>query len=361
MHAPLAKASLDQLSTFVANQPRPARAGTMKGTSMSFSLLITTRTGRSVAAITTALGLTLAFGACASSSGADGNNDAFPSQDITLTVQAAAGGGSDLASRALASVLEADLGTSVIVENRPGASGSLAVKHVAGQDADGYHIGFVPVEIAMYEHLGIDVAPDSVDLLGQILIQPGTIAVPVDSPYDTLDDLMTAAKSEKLTVSNSGAGSAWEAATKLLGQVGGVEFTLVPFDGGAPAVTAAMGNKVDAVIAGAGETHAGVENGQLRVLAIFSKEAHPVFTDIPTATEEGYELEFGSWGGIYAPKGIPADIKATLEAAIEQAAQSPAFTDVITPTGTLAEYKNSADWTDFVALEYERFGNVLGN
>lgn len=327
---------------------------------MSFSSPKPTRTGRRIAAITTVVGVALTLGGCASSSAADGSSDVFPSQDITLTVQAAAGGGSDLASRAMASVLEKDLGVSVIVENRPGASGSLAVKHVAGQDADGYHIGFVPVEIAMYEHLGIDVSPESVDLLGQILIQPGTIAVPVDSPYKTLGDLMTAAKTETLTVANSGAGSAWEAATKLLGKAGGVEFTLVPFDGGAPAVTAAMGNKVDAVVAGAGETHPGVENGQLRVLAIFTDEPHPIFTEIPTAASEGFELEFGSWGGIYAPKGIPADIKATLEAAVEKAAQSPAFTDVITPTGTLAEYKNAADWTEFVGLEYARFGDVLG-
>ena len=319
---------------------------------------------RRVLAITATIGVFGALAAC-SGGGAEPNSgggdaEEYPTQDITLTVQAAAGGGSDAASRAIAAVLEEELGTSIIVENRPGASGSIAVEYVSEQEPDGYHIGFTPVELAMFDHLGFDVAPDSVELLGMIMNQPGTIAVPTDSPYETLEEFMEAAKTETLTVSNSGAGSSWEAATKLLGQEGGVEFTLVPFDGGAPAVVAAMGGKVDAVVAGAGETHAGVENDQLRVLAIFSDEPHPVFSDIPTAESQGYDVTFGAWGGLYAPKGLPEDVKATLEEAIADATQDPAYTDVITPTGTIVTYRDAADFTDFVNSEYERFGELLG-
>ena len=105
-----------------------------------------------------------------------------------------------------------------VIPNRPGASGSIAVKYVSGLKPDGYHIGFTPVALAMFTHLGYDVAPDSVELLAEIMNQPGTIAVPMDSPYKTLKDLMGAAKTKKITVANSGAGSSWEAATKLLGR-----------------------------------------------------------------------------------------------------------------------------------------------
>lgn len=318
---------------------------------------------RQALAITAAASVAFALSGCGGSGTSETKSadSKFPAENITLTVQAAAGGGSDLASRAIAKVMEKDLGVSVVVENRPGASGSTAIKYVAGQDPDGYHIGFVPVEIAMFDHLGLKVPPSSIDYLGEIMIQPGTIAVPVDSPYKTLTELMAAAKTKQLTVANSGAGSAWEVATKLLGDMGGVTFTPVPFDGGAPAVTAAMGAKVDAVVAGSGETHTGAESGKLRVLAIFSPEAHPVFTDIPTAKSEGIDLTFGGWGGIYAPKGLPADVKATLEKAVKDAAQSPAFTDVVTPNGTVPEYKSSADFTTMVNSEYQRFGKVLGN
>jgi len=314
-------------------------------------------------AATTAVGVGVVLAGCSSPSGGTGTQGGeaptYPTGDITLTVQAAAGGGSDLAARTIAKVLEKELGVSIIVENRPGASGSVAVKYVSGLKPDGYHIGFAPVELAMFDHLGFNVPPDSVELLAEIMNQPGTIAVPADSPYKDLKSLMEAAKTKKITVSNSGAGSVWAAETKLLGQAGGVDFTLVPFDGGAPAVTAAMGGKVDAVAAGAGETHTGVESGKLRVLAIFSQQPHPVFSDIPTAKSQGYDIEIGAWGGLYAPKGLPANVKKTLEDAIAKAVKSPGFTDVISKTGTIVTYKNAADFTKFVDSEYVRFGKVL--
>ena len=324
-----------------------------------------TNTGRGFAralAATAAVAMAVALAGCSATgiAGANGNGTSdYPTRDITLTVQAAPGGGSDLASRTIAKVLEKELGVSIVVENRPGASGSLAVKYVSGLKPDGYHIGFTPVELAMFDHLGYDVPPDSVELLAQIMNQPGTIAVPADSPYKDLKSLMNAAKDKKITVSNSGAGSSWEAATKLLGQIGGVKFTPVPFDGGAPAVTAAMGGKVDAVVAGAGETHAGVNSGQLRVLAIFSPEPHPVFTNIPTAKSQGYDLDFGSWGGLYTPKGLPVNVKSMLEGAIAKAVKDPAFTNVISATGTIVTYKDAADFVDFVNSEYDRFGKAL--
>ena len=317
-------------------------------------------------AVTAAVGMAAALAGCSSSGGGAGNSGKsgsgsdYPSHPITLTVQAAPGGGSDLASRTIAKVMEKELGQSIIVENRPGASGSLAVKYVSGLKPDGYHIGFTPVELAMFDHLGYDVSPDDVQLLGEIMNQPGTIAVPANSPYKDLKSLVEAAKTKKITVSNSGAGSSWEAATKLLGKTAGVEFTPVPFDGGAPAVTAAAGGKVDAVVAGAGETHAAAENGQLRVLAVFSDEPHPVFKDIPTAKSEGYDVVFGAWGGLYAPKGLPDDVATKLEDAIAKAVKSPDFVDPISKTGTVVVYKDAADFTKFVNDEHTRFGELLG-
>jgi len=102
----------------------------------------------------------------------------YPTKDITLIVQAAAGGGSDLSSRALATAMEPILGKSIIVENRPGAAGSTAMLYVKGQPADGYTIGFGPVEIAMLGSLNYDIKPSDFDLLGQIMLGPGVLSVP---------------------------------------------------------------------------------------------------------------------------------------------------------------------------------------
>lgn len=310
----------------------------------------------------TAAFLVAGLAACSSdgATGAGGGDAAaYPEGDINFIVQAAAGGGSDLSSRALAAELEGILDTSIVVENRPGASGSTAMQYVAGQEADGYTIGFAPVEVAMLEHLGFDVLPENYDFLGQIMFSPGVIAVPADSPYETLDDLVEASKDEAVTVANAGAGSIWEAATLGLADESGAQLTPVPFDGGAPAVAAALGNQVDAVVAGAGETVQAYSDGTLKVLALFNDEEHPMLEGVPTAESEGYDLMFGGWGGIYAPAGLPDDVKQTLSDAIAQAAESEGFADAITPSGALVTYKSPEDFTAFVESESERFSGLL--
>ncbi|TLW91331.1 tripartite tricarboxylate transporter substrate binding protein [Saccharomonospora piscinae] len=315
------------------------------------------RTAFLVGGLATTAALTLS--ACSGGGGAQGG-DAFPEDDITFIVQAAAGGGSDLSSRALADELEQDLGVSIVVENRPGASGSTAMQYVADQEPDGYTIGFSPVEISMLGHQDFDVDPADYDFLGQIMLAPGVLVVPADSPHQTLEDFVSAGKQNELSVANAGAGSIWEATAFGLAQESGAQLTSVPFDGGAPAITAAVGGQVDAAVAGAGEAMSAYQEGQLRPLAVFHDERHPDMPDVPTAAEAGFDLEFGGWGGVYAPEGLPDDVRSTLESSIKQAAQSDSFVDTISKPGNLPVYKNADEFTEFVNSEYERFGQILG-
>lgn len=292
--------------------------------------------------------------------GGEETAEEYPTEDIQFIVQAAAGGGSDLASRALATELEEVLGTSIIVENRPGASGSTAMQYVAQQEPDGYTIGFVPVEISMLQHLGYDVDPADYDFLGQIMLAPGVLSVPADSSYQTLDEFVEAAQSETMSVANSGAGSIWEAAALGVAEATGAQVEPVPFDGGAPAVAAAIGGQVDAVVGGASETAAAASEGQLRPLVIFHSERHPQMPDVPTAAELGHDnLEFGGWGGVYAPAGLPENVHNTLADAIEQAATSDGFVETITSAGALSVYKTPEEFSEFVQAEHERFGPLL--
>lgn len=309
------------------------------------------------AAVVAALALT---GCSAADSSAEGA-DAYPEGDITFIVQAAAGGGSDLTSRALAVELEKTLGVSVIVENRPGAAGSTAMQYMASAKPDGYTIGFVPVEISMLGHQGFDVDPADYDFLGQIMLAPGVISVPNDSPFETLEDLVEAGKSEPVNMANSGPGSIWEAAEIGLGEATGAEIVPVPFDGGAPAVAAVIGNQIDAAVAGTAETSAANDAGQLRALAVLHDERHPLLPDVPTAEELGYDLQFGGWGGVYAPAGLPEDIREALADAIATSAQSDDFVDTITKAGALDVYKSPEDFAAFVDSEYARFGTLFGS
>lgn len=285
----------------------------------------------------------------------------FPEKPITLIVQANPGGGSDLSSRALADQLARILDTDIIVENRPGAGGATAMEYVAGLPADGYTIGFGPVEIAMLNTTqGANVLPENFDLLGQIMLAPGVISVGADSPYQTLEELVEASKTKPITVGNSGTGSIWEAAAKALANESGAQFTNVPHEGGAPAVAAAVGGQIDAVVSGAGEAKAGNDDGTLRVLAVLHDEEHPNFPGIATANDAGYPVEFGGWGGIYAPAGLPADVHEKLEAAVAEAVETEEYQAFQKSAGNLVVYRNSADWTKFVNAQFTRFAELLG-
>lgn len=312
------------------------------------------RTTLKTVAVLSVSGLTLT--ACSE----EGNGSSYPSSDVTLIVQAGAGGGSDLTSRALATELEPILGESVIVENRPGASGSTAMQYVSEQEADGYTIGFAPVEIAMLGHQGFEVDPADYDFLGQIMNAPAALAVPTTSSIETLEDFVQAGQESPLSVSNSGAGTIWETAALGLADTAGTNIDPVPFDGGGPAISAVVGDQVDAGVGGAGEVSQAAADDQLRPLAVFSDERHEDMPDVPTTAEAGYpDLEFGGWGGIYAPEGLPDDVREILTSAVEEASTTESFTDTVTSSGNLVVQRDASEFSEFVDSEYTRFGNLL--
>lgn len=316
---------------------------------------------------TATLGLAAAVAAaalltgCVDRAGAESVPDAFPTGDITFYTPTQAGGATDLTARTLATELESELGVSVIVDNRPGGAGSVGMEHVAGQAADGHTIAVLPVEVAMLGHLDYETDPADYDFLAQVNSQPGTIAVPANSPYETLADLVAAAEAAPgtITISNAGAGSIWEAGALELGAEAGVEFQGVPFDGGAPAVTAAVGGQVDAVVAGIGETAPAHDDGRLRVLAVFTEERAPALDAVPTATEQGFDVVIGSWAVVAAPAGLDAEVRSTLEDALQVAAESEAYIDFIESSGNIPLFLGADDTTAFVDAEHERFGTLL--
>ena len=284
----------------------------------------------------------------------------FPEKDIRLIIQANPGGGSDLSSRALATELEKILDVSVIPENMPGAAGALAMEYVAGQPADGYVIGFGPVEIAMLNTTqGANVLPENYDLLGQIMLAPGVVTVGANSDVQTLEDLVDKATAGGVTVANSGAGSIWEAATIGLATETDGTFTPVPYDGGATAVAAAASGETDAAVSGLGEALA--QGDAVRILAVLNDERHPDAEDVPTAEEAiGSDVVFGGWGGIYAPAGLPDDVREKLEGAIAEAVESDSYQQFQDDAGNLVVYRDSAEFTDFVNEQFALFQDLLG-
>ncbi len=305
---------------------------------------------------------TLALVATGCSASPEAEPAAFPAQDITLVVPYAAGGASDLSARALATEMEEVLGVSIIVENRTGGAGAVGLSFLAGAAPDGYTIGYMPVETTMLGFQGYVIQPTDYELLGQIVSVPATIAVPADSPYETLDDLIAAAEAAPgtITVSNSGAGSIWNATTTALGEAAGVEFRPIPFDGGAPAVTAAVAGDVDAVVAGISETSVPAADGSLRVLAVFADATSDALPGVQTAQDLGYDVVIGGWGAIGTPTGLPDDVRAALEEAVATAAQSSSFIEVISNSGNIPVYVDATTFSEFFETEVARFERIFG-
>ena len=322
--------------------PRPSRA--LVGSGAALAILAGTVTG------------------CADRASGESSAEDFPNQNITLLTPTAAGGATDLTARTLGQQMEAELGVSVVVENRPGGAGSIGMQYLADQDPDGYTIGVLPVEVSLLGHQGYSTDPAAYDFLGQVNSQPGTIAVPADSPFQTLDDLIAAAQADPggVTISNAGPGSIWEAGALELGRVADVEFTGVPFDCGAPAVTAAIGSQVDAVVAGIGETAPAHADGRLRVLAVFTEEPAPALPGVQTAIEQGHDVVIGSWAVIAAPSGLPDAVATKLEDAIESASATNEYIDLIEAGGNLPLYRSADETTTFVESESDRFEQLAG-
>lgn len=299
----------------------------------------------------------LALAACSSNPTVE--EPEYPTSDITWVIHAGAGGGSDLTARKMSESLQEALGVSIVVENRPGASGSLAVQHVAQQPADGYTIGYAPVEFGLFEGLGFDVALDDFDFLAQISVGDYVIAVPAASPFESLEDLIQHASTNTITVSNAGAGSLAGLVAEGFGEETGTLVSPVPFDGGAPAVAALVGDQVDAGVSLVGEAYQQHIDGDLRVLAVFADERHPLLPDVPTAAELGYEIVYGAWGGVMAPAGLPENVRSTLEAALEETINSQDVQDFLASIAMKPSYRSGTEFREFIESESERFTQLL--
>lgn len=286
----------------------------------------------------------------------------FPNKQINLIIQAAPGGESDSTGRLIGQVMEQELGVPVVCSNKPGASGAVAFQYVRSQPADGYTIGVCPAEVAMVEPLGYsDVVPADMDFLGGACETPSAIIVSADAPYSTLEEFVQYCKDHpgEVVSGTSGAGSTMHIGSEVFAQEAGIELSYVPFDGAGPAVTALMGGHVDLAVIGVLNAVAGVESGDLQVLAILGEDRSPVLPDVPTASEQGIEAYYSTWVGIYGPAGLPDDVKATLEAAVKAGVEGAPYVEFTDNKGLTRVYRSAAEMEAFVDEQYAMYSELI--
>lgn len=286
----------------------------------------------------------------------------FPNKQLSLIIQAAPGGESDMTGRMIAQQMQQDLKVPVVASNKTGAAGAVAFQFVAAQKPDGYTIGICPAEIAMVNPLGISqIKPADVEFLGQAAETPSAVIVRGNAPYNNLKELVDYAKNNPGKVRNgtSGAGSTMHVGGEVLARAAGINFNYVPFDGSAPAVTALMGGHVEVVTIGVLAAAVGVDSGDLKILAILGDERSKRYPNVPTAKEQGVNAVYTTWVGVYAPKGLPADVKKKLEAAVKAGVEGAPYRDFTASKGLQIKYRNAAEFTKFAEDNFKMYSELI--
>ena len=261
----------------------------------------------------------------------------YPEKPVEIVVGYSAGGGTDVMARTVAQFLERELGdgASVVVKNMPGAGGQIGFTEVADADPDGYTLGTfnLPAALALTKDRTADYDVHSFTYLANFVDDPNTVTVAATSKFETLGDLLEAAKTEPgaITVGLSSLGGNDHFSANMLAAASGGEFTLVPFKGASMARTAIMGGHVAAGTMALSQTSGFQE--ELRVLAVLADERSPFMPDVPTAKEAGYDVEMSSLRGIVAPAGLDPAVTERLRTALAAVNDDPEFRQMMEEQG----------------------------
>lgn len=277
---------------------------------------------------------------------ADAGNFPAQGESMTYIVPWSAGGGSDTTGRLMASELEKELGVPVEVTNVPGGGCQLGMGEMASATADGYTVGqpSLPGCLTVYLDPERQAQFSRSDFAAVALINVDPVAVIVrdDSPYETLEDLVNAAKESPGTITVSGTGvlSDNHMAAMLLMDAADVEFRVVNFAGGtAEARPALLGGHVDVSFDILGSQGPLLDAGSVRILGILDSQRSDLFPDVPTLEEQGYPVYMASSRALVAPAGVPAEIIAKISSSVEQILQDEPFRQKMAETqNTLPRY-----------------------
>ena len=289
----------------------------------------------------------------------------YPTRAITIVVPYGAGGTTDVSARQLSTMLEKVLGQPVVVENQPGASGTNAMRAVAAAKPDGYTLIATTSSPSFVTPALRPVGYDPIKDFAPILNYSGPyhgVVVKADSPYKSLQDLVSAAKSGKpVTYGTAGAMGGAHLAFTAVGNQSGAKLQHVPFKGSAPASAAVLGGHVDVALIPAYRDH--VRGGQLRLLAVLDGTRDPDFPMIPTLKESGYAVEFPSIVGVLAPAGTDPAVIAKLEQSMGQVVASAEFAAFMTKLGQPVRLMSGQELKNTIATnlnEYRELAKSMG-
>jgi tripartite-type tricarboxylate transporter receptor subunit TctC len=288
----------------------------------------------------------------------------WPERPITLIVPFAAGGSTDVTARLLAEKLGAELGQTIIVDNRPGAGSNLGSAIAAKSAPDGYTLllatSTLAANVSLYKRMGFDLQKDLTPI-SQLTRIPNVLTINNNVPAKTVPEFIAYARSSKGAVNygSSGNGASQHLAAELFKKMAKVEMTHVPYRGGALANNDLIGGQIQVVFAPLVEVLPYIQAGTLRALAVTTKDRIPLLPDLPTMNETMPGFEVVLWNGLFAPTGTPQAIVDRLAAATQKVMMDAGLQKQVSEQGSTVVANSPGEFKPFLSAEIQKWGELV--
>ena len=307
----------------------------------------------------------IAFTLCAAGAAWAQAPQPWPDKPIKLVVPYPAGGTADNTARLLATQLSSRLGQQVVVDNRPGGSGTIGASAVTKSTPDGYTLLLdataFTVNPSLFAKLPFDAAMDFAPI-SLVMQAPLMLVVPATSPLNSVAEVIKAgrAKPARLTYASAGNGGAQHLAGELFQQGSKTSLTHIPYRGGAPALTDLIGGQVDMMFSAITSSGAFVKSGKLRALAIASSQRTEGWEQVPTVAESGLPgFQVNEWNGLFAPAGTPQPVLQRLETETRAIVASADMKKRFTEMGVQGVGSSAQDFSAFLKTETAKWAAVI--
>ncbi|MBN9090922.1 MAG: tripartite tricarboxylate transporter substrate binding protein [Reyranella sp.] len=293
--------------------------------------------------------------------------DWVPKQPIKILVGYAPGGTADIAARIAADTLAKKHGLTVVVDNKTGAGGFIALKAVVQAPADGYTVGIgIMGQLAVGPVVPGSAIPLDLDRelvpIANLVGVPMALIVRMDAPFKTIPELIAYAKANpgKVSYASTGLGSTNQLAAEFLAaESGGLKMIHVPYRGGAPAIADVAAGNCDLFFANVSEIMGMVNGGKVRALALAATKPSPLAPDLPLLTKDIPSLDINNWFGLVGPAALPADIKAGVAKLFLEAVADPSNKDTLEKQGLEAIGQGPEAFAAYIHKDRERWAKVV--